>query len=109
MAKLAPRSKALYLGTEVNTGEPVSLRQKWFETHFHVLGPPDSGKPRLLLWIFEYLSQIPRATIVLINPKGALARMARDWAIGHGLSKRLVWFNPGDQQFAIGYNPLSAN
>jgi len=62
-----------------------------------------------LLWIFEYLAQIPRATIVLINPKGPFARMARDWAIGHGQSKRLVWFDPGDREFAIGYNPLSAN
>src|SRR6266436_5931712 len=109
MAKVEPRSKALYLGNEVKSGEPISLRRKWFETHFHVLGPPDSGKTRLLLWIFEYLAQIPRATIALINPKGALARMARDWAIGHGQSKRLVWFDPGDREFAIGYNPLSAN
>ncbi len=109
MANVGPRSKALYLGNEVKSGEPISLRRKWFETHFHVLGPPDSGKTRLLLWIFEYLAQIPRATIVLINPKGPFARMARDWAIGHGQSKRLVWFDPGDREFAIGYNPLSAN
>src|SRR5713101_85036 len=109
MANVGPRSKALYLGNEVKSGEPISLRRKWFETHFHVLGPPDSGKTRLLLWIFEYLAQIPRATIVLINPKGPFARMARDWAIGHGKSKRLVWFDPGDREFAIGYNPLSAN
>jgi type IV secretory system conjugative DNA transfer VirD4/TraG family protein len=109
MSNVGPRFKPLSLGTEVNTGEPVSLRQKWFETHFHVLGPPDSGKTRLLLWIFQYLARIPRATVVLVNPKGALARMARDWALGHGMSKRLVWFDPGDPQFAIGYNPLSPN
>src|SRR5229473_1928623 len=109
MAKVEPRSKALYLGNEVKSGEPISLRRKWFETHLHVLGPPGSGKTRLLLWIFEYLAQIPSATIILINPKGDLARMARDYALGHGLSKRLVWFDPGDRQFAIGYNPLSPN
>ena len=110
MANVGPRfKKPLFLGREVKTGEPISLRRKWFETHLHVLGPPGSGKTRLLLWIFEYLAQIPSATIILINPKGDLARMARDWAVGHGLSKRLDWFDPGDQQFAMGYNPLSPN
>src|SRR6266404_5192056 len=110
MANVGPRfKKPLFLGREVNTGEPISLRRKWFETHFHVLGPPDSGKTRLLLWIFEYLAQIPRATIILVNPKGDLARNARDWALGHGMSKRLLLFDPADKEFVIGYNPLSPN
>jgi hypothetical protein len=61
------------------------------------------------LWIFEHLCRDPRATIVLINPKGALARMARDWTIGHGQSKRLEWLDPGDQQAIMGYNPLRRN
>src|SRR5207249_1509752 len=57
----------------------------------------------------QYLTRNPRATIVLINPKGALARKARDWTIGHGQSKRLIWFDPGDAQYVAGYNPLSPN
>jgi uncharacterized protein DUF87 len=109
MAKTGPRFKTIDLGTDLQNGKQICLRRSWLETHFHVLGPPGSGKTRLLLWIFEHLARMPQATIVLINPKGALARMARDWAIGHGLSKRVVWFDPGDKQFVIGYNPLYPN
>ena len=102
MANMGRRfKKPLFLGREVKTGEPISLGRKWFETHLHVLGPPGSGKTRLLLWIFEYLAQIPSATIILINPKGDLARMARDWAVGHGLSILRARSIPGDRLEAL--------
>src|SRR5437660_1394915 len=108
MGKMAIRFRQpLYLGHDVDDGLRVSLRQEWFETHLHLIGPPGRGKTRLLLWIFQHLCRDPNATIVLINPKGGLARMARDWTISHGQGKRLVWFDPGDPQAVMGYNPLS--
>lgn len=110
MAKIVKRYKrSLHLGRNTESGKSVFLGLDWFETHLHVLGPPGSGKTRLLLSIFQQLCRDPRATIVLLNPKGALARNARDWAIGHGQSKRLIWFDPADPEFVMGYNPLSPN
>src|SRR5258708_31668582 len=97
--------RPLYIGKDTQTNEGVFLDRKWFETHLHLIGPPGSGKTRLLLWMFQELCRDPRATIVLINPKGALGRMARDWMIGHGHSKRLVWLDPGDSRVP-GSNPL---
>ena len=76
---------------------------------YTLLGPPGEGKTRELLWLFECLCRIPRATVVLMNPKGGLARMARDYVLSHGLTKRLVWFDPGDPDTAISYNPLWPN
>lgn len=99
--------KPMYIGKDTETGEDLFLDLEWFETHLHVIGPPDAGKTRFLLSVFEHLARNPRATIILVNPKGALARMARDWAIGHGKTQRLVWFDPGDPQAVIGYNPLA--
>lgn len=110
MAKTTRRCKrSIHLGRNTENGKSVFLGLDWFETHLHVLGPPGSGKTRLLLYIFQQLCRIQRATIVLLNPKGALARNARDWVIGHGQSKRLVWFDPAEREFVMGYNPLSPN
>jgi type IV secretory system conjugative DNA transfer VirD4/TraG family protein len=110
MGKMAIRFKRpLYLGVDVDNGRPVSLKQDRFETHLHLIGPPGRGKTRLLLWIFQHLCRDPNATIVLINPKGKLARDARDWTLSHGQSKRLVWFDLSDHQFVMGYNPLWPN
>jgi len=106
MAKLRRPSEPIPLGSNLETDAPVDLDAKWLETHLHLVGPPGSGKTRLMLGIFRRLARDPRATIVLVNPKGALARMARDAMIADGESSRLVWFDPGDPEFVMGYNPL---
>lgn len=109
MAKLRRHSKPIPLGSNMETGTPVNLDANWLETHLHLVGPPGSGKTRLMLGIFRRLARDPRATIILVNPKGALARMARDAMIADGESSRLVWFDPGDPEFVMGYNPLWPN
>jgi hypothetical protein len=108
MGKMALRFKRpLLLGRDIDSGGSVSLGQDWFETHLHLIGPPGRGKTRLLFWIYQHLCRDPNATIVLVNPKGALARMARDWTISQGQSKRLLWFDPIDRRAILGYNPLA--
>jgi hypothetical protein len=103
------RRRGLHLGTDAETGEPVYLGSKWLSTHLHLIGPPGVGKTRLLLWLFQLLARVPRATIIMVNPKGALVRMARDWTIAHGHADRLILFDPGDPETVIGYNPLRPN
>jgi hypothetical protein len=94
----------------VPSNEKLYLNLDWLMRHnVHVMGPPGAGKTRLLLWLFQTLCRIPRSTVILMNPKGALARQARDTALNNGMTKRLIWFDPGDRNATISYNPLWPN
>jgi type IV secretory pathway TraG/TraD family ATPase VirD4 len=97
------QKRGLYLGTTLN-GKPLYLAPRHLRLHLHVLGPTGTGKSRLMLWIYQLLCHTNRP-IVLIDPKGGLYRMARDWALVNGFQKRLVLFDlSGD--VLPGYNPL---
>ena len=97
------RTRGLNLGTTLD-GQPLFLRPEHVQTHLHLLGPTGCGKSRLMLWIYQNLCSTNRP-IVLIDPKGSLYCMARDWSLSHGLQKRLVLFDlSGD--VVVGYNPL---
>src|SRR5919198_6675592 len=100
------RKRGLCLGTDAD-GEVIYLKPKHLRTHLHLIGPTGQGKSRLLLFLFELLCNTNRP-LVLIDPKGGLYRMARDWAMTNGIQKRLVLFDlSGDT--VPGYNPLRQN
>ncbi len=101
--------RGLYMGTNTKSGKAVYLPLKWLPTHVWIQGPPGVGKSALLLWLFGLLCRIPRASVILINPKGALAHLARDYAFANGFGKRVVMLDPGEQDHIVGYNPLRAN
>ncbi len=110
MAIMLKRSNhALPVGVDTATGERLALSLAWLATHLQVIGPTGTGKSRLLFHLFQLLSKDLTGTIVLLDPKGSLYRMCRDWAILHGLTKRLVLFDPGDPDLVIGYNSLRPN
>src|SRR5262249_51230942 len=88
-------------------GQPIYLAPKHLRTHLHLIGPTGQGKSRLLLWFFQLLCHTNRP-IVLIDPKGGLYRMARDWALTNGFSKRLVLFDLSGDMLPR-YNPLREN
>jgi hypothetical protein len=105
------RRHGLYLGTNVKDGSALFLDLARLRTSLEILGPPGGGKTRLMLWIFQQLCRIPRATVVFVNPKGDAGRQARDWTIANGYGKRLIWFDPGDTSagYVMGWNPLKPN
>jgi hypothetical protein len=103
------RRRGIRMGTDCADDVALYLKLSRFETHLHCIGPPGCGKSRLLFGLFQNLCGVPGATVILVNPKGRLARMCRDWMIERRLVSRLVWFDPGDPQATAGYNPLTPN
>jgi hypothetical protein len=101
------RRRGFYMGSDTEDGAGCYLAAKWLRTGLHVLGPTGTGKSRLLLWLFQLLCHTGRP-IVLIDPKGGLFRLARDWALANGYAKRLVLFDLGSDTLP-GYNPLREN
>jgi hypothetical protein len=101
------RRRGFYMGADTEDGTGCYLAGKWLRTGLHVLGPTGTGKSRLLLWLFQLLCHTGRP-IILIDPKGGLFRLARDWALANGYTKRLVLFDLGSDTLP-GYNPLREN
>ncbi len=101
------RRRGIYMGADTEDGASCYLAAKWLRTGVHVLGPTGSGKSRFLLWLFQLLCHTDRP-LVLIDPKGGLFRMARDWALANGYAKRIVLFDLGSDTLP-GYNPLREN
>src|ERR1700730_5257667 len=92
------KRKPILIGWDVTTGNAVYLDRDRLQTHLHIIGPPGTGKTRLQLQLLKELAGDPNATIILMNPKGALGRMARDWVIASGLTHRLVLFDPSEKE-----------
>src|SRR5215510_13888582 len=99
----------LPLGVNTATGNPLFLNAEWLQTGLHLIGPTGCGKSMVLFWLFQLLTKIQNATICLIDPKGSLYRMARDWAILHGLTLGLVLFDLAEPDIITGYNTLKPN
>src|SRR3989442_4089995 len=108
LPSLSRQKRFLDIGFDRATGKRIELSHKVLETSLWLLGPPGTGKTRELLHLFQQLTRVPHASIFLFNPKGDLSYMARDLAIAHGLTSRLDWFSPGDQN-VMGYDPLRPN
>ncbi|MCC6850436.1 MAG: DUF87 domain-containing protein [Deltaproteobacteria bacterium] len=109
MAKTIDGFRKLHLGTDVTDDVPVYLKSQWLRTGLHILGRTGSGKTRLLLAMFQQLLRTRNATIVVVSPKGALGRMARDSVIAAGQGSRMVIFDPSETDPVPGYNPLRPN
>lgn len=102
-------SYQLPLGTNVHTNTPLSLRAEWLRTGLHIIGPTGCGKSMFLFALFQWLTKIPNATIIVFDPKGGLYRMARDWTMLRGLTKRLVLFDMAEPEVTINYSNLTPN
>lgn len=107
MRALPTKPKPLQLGTNSASGNNLELAHRWLSTHLHVIGPTGEGKSRVLLHMFQQLCRTNRP-IILPDFKGDLFTMARDWALSHGYTKRLVLIDLSADMLP-GYNPLREN
>jgi len=104
------RNRGVLIGTDpAQHQRPVHLKLTRLATHCQVIGPTGKGKTRWLLALFRRLLHVPKACIVIINPKGSFGRLARDIVIQERQERRLEWFHPGDPDATCGYNPLHPN
>lgn len=109
MPTAKPFKKAISIGADAQTGEPFALDLNWTRTHCHLIGPTGCGKTKLLQRIYQQLCRVPHSALVVLDPKGGLVEPCRDWAIAHGLTSRLILFEPGQGDVVLGYNPLKPN
>ena len=108
MRALGLPDRALPIGKDIRTNKPVSIGLKRLSEHVDVMGPTGVGKTQgVLLPLFQELARMRDVSVIAVTCKGGFASMCADFAIGHGLTDRLVVFNPG--QTLLGFNPLRKN
>jgi hypothetical protein len=103
------RHRGLEIGTELETEKKLFLSLDLLPKGTHVLGPPGVGKTKLLTHAVDLFCRLQRTCLIVLNSKGGFGRASRDAAINAGQTDRLVIFDPNDQEFVCGYNPLKPN
>lgn len=75
--------------------------------HALVVGPTGVGKSRLLELLIRELTFHPEEpAIVLLDPGGATAKAMERWLTKCALDRRMVVFDPEEDEYFLGYNPL---
>ena len=101
--------RALHIGRDIQSGEPINLSLARLSEHVDVVGPTGCGKTRsIMLKAFQELAPMTDVSVIAVTCKGDYATMCSDWAIAHGLTDKLVMFKPGAGPL-VGFNPLKRN
>ena len=75
--------------------------------HALVVGPTGVGKSKLLELLIRELTFHPEEpAIVLLDPGGATAKAVERWLTKCALDRRMVLFDPEEDEYYLGYNPL---
>lgn len=86
----------------------VPLTPKQRSSHFHIVGPPGSGKSRLLAhWITQDIQA--GHGVCVIDPLGGLYDHLVRWCAARGMHRRrkIHFFDPNSDDHVIGFNPLA--
>jgi DNA polymerase III delta prime subunit len=99
------------MGTDLDTGRELYLRQERFERQPHLLfsGAPGVGKTVEMLIMIDALLAEPQASLFLLNPKGSLGRRAVDLVLARGQAQRLEVLDPSEEEYIPSYNPAHPN
>src|SRR5436309_13447610 len=97
--------KELCIGARTSTGEFVMLAPEERRRHLYIVGQTGTGKSTLLL---NLIAQDLAAGegLALLDPHGDLAIAALGF-ISRSRANDLVYVNPADIDYPIGFNPLA--
>lgn len=85
-------------------GKPFGIKDRDRLTHLYITGKSGSGKSTLISTMA--VSDIERGLgIAIIDPHGELAKSLLDY-VPKGRIPDVIYFNPQDAEFPIGFNPL---
>lgn len=92
------------VGTENIYQQTVHLEQEDLRRHLYAVGESGSGKSSFLLSLLIQLIEQGQG-VALLDPHGDLAGALLDH-IPPGRIQDVVYFDPGDTHFPVGYNPI---
>jgi len=107
------RKKRLILGYNKDTGRPVYIDEKERATHMQVIGSTGEGKSKFLEHMIRQ-DIINGNGLCLIDPHGHLYNDLVTWCaskrlLDRGRPKRIVLFDPAEEKWTFGFNPLQAD
>lgn len=102
------RTKDLYIGTNIKTNKQVFIKEKYRETHAHIIGSSGSGKTYLLEHMIRQDIKNGRG-LCLFDPHGDLYKRVIQYAEHQFYGDRLILIDPNDQNHAVGLNYLEYN
>ncbi|MFN0196156.1 MAG: FtsK/SpoIIIE domain-containing protein [Planctomycetaceae bacterium] len=103
----------LTIGTDLTTGQPVTLDPDLLRTHLHLLGATGSGKTVCIHTLLRPLlsTNRPKCCLFLVDPMGNLSQDLLKWMANERLCpphvrERLVYIEPAREDVVLPFNPL---
>lgn len=105
------------IGTDRQTGRPISLSPDLFRTHFHLLGATGTGKTTAIHTLLHPLLMETRPQkncVFLVDPVGNLSQDLLRWIASRRycpdhVRERLVYIEPAKEDVVLPFNPLLHN
>lgn len=101
-------NRDLYIGTNTLTNKKVYIKEKYRETHAHIIGSSGSGKTYLLEHMIRQDIKNGRG-LCLFDPHGDLYKRVIQYTEYQFYRDRLILIDPNDQNYAVGLNYLEHN
>ena len=95
----------LYVGDAGKRQRPARISDDERRLHMHIIGATGTGKSKGM----EHMIRediLARKGLCLIDPTGALYDEIVRWLVTRGIKRKIIFFNPASDKWAVGYNPL---
>ena len=102
----------ILLGHDRNSGDPVRIPKKAFQTHLHLIGGTGKGKTTALHTILHKLLLDPfdQAGFLIVDRLGNFSQELLLWMASQfcteDVRRRLLYIEPSREDVVLGFNPL---